>query len=140
METARSYVKFTDGHEEDILHYEVSKYKKRITFSTKSGVYDYMESNRVLDEVEGLKVMTPCYSMFRKLVYNDISDEYTTVEVMDIEYICIDTRVPYNVDISYCGDRKETHRILASPNATREEIINEVIKCLKIDYRKVNVR
>ena len=123
METLRSYIRFEDGTEEDIVYFEKDLNGNTI-FSTKSGMYKAKKLPRVMvgmlsaPETFEISKMT-ADGGFRKVYYDRIR---------------FDDRVKYEYDYD---PRESEFEVLTSKNASEEDILKLIAKDLKPTWKQV---
>ena len=123
METPRSYVRFEDGTEEDIIYFE-KDLNGDVIFSTKNGIY---KAKKVPGVIVGTLSTRETFEIskmttgggFRKIYYDRVR---------------FDDRVKYEYDYDPRGSEFE---ILASKNASEEDILGLIAKDLKLTWKQV---
>lgn len=121
----RSYVIFKDGHEEDLLCYDKTADGKAI-FVTKSGkVYRYYPpANRQYAE---------CIK-WRDAYFERLDPDFDK-ETQEIERVVLDERVWYDFTL-WWKDQLFCDSILASPNASEDELRRLILKDVVIKCKK----
>lgn len=123
METPRSYIRFEDGTEEDIIYFEKDS-NGDIIFSTKNGIYKAKKFPGVIvgmlsaPETFEISKMT-AGGGFRKVYYDRIR---------------FDDRVKYEYDYN---PRESEFEVLAPKNASEEDILKLIAKDLKLTWKQV---
>ena len=118
METPRSYVIFGNGIEEDILCFERAPHGDAI-FATKSGIYRYREYD--------INTEDPKFVVYR------ISFDNRCNPVL-ITRIAFDDRVKYEYEYDPRGSEFE---IIASKDASEEDILKLIAKDLKLTWKQI---
>lgn len=112
----RSFAKFSDGHEEEIIFHK--KYTNGVMFATVSGVY--VARNRI---------------DISKVVMSGPTVALTMAEEPGIEFVFIDERVTYEYIIHGDGAYIKGE-ILAKPDATRDDIRKAIAEDLTFSFEK----
>lgn len=123
METPRSYIRFEDGTEEDIVYFE-KDLNGDIIFSTKNGIY---KANKVPGVIVGMLSAPETFEIFKTTAGGDFRKVY-------YDRIRFDDRVKYEYDYD---PRESEFEILAPKSASEEDILKLIMKDLKLTWKRV---
>ena len=132
METPRSYIRFEDGTEEDIVYFE-KDLNGDIMFSTKNGIY---KAKKVPGVIVGMLSARETFEMLSARKTFEISKMTAGGDVRKVYYdrIRFDDRVKYEYDYN---PRESEFEILAPKNASEEDILKLIAKDLKLTWKRV---
>lgn len=123
METPRSYIRFEDGTEEDIVYFE-KDLNGDIMFSTKNGIY---KAKKLPGVIVGTLSAPEAFEISKMTAGGDFRKVY-------YDRIRFDDRVKYEYDYN---PRESEFEILAPKNANEEEILGLIAKDLKLTWKRV---
>lgn len=123
METPRSYIRFEDGTEEDIVYFE-KDLNGDIIFSTKNGIY---KANKVPGVIVGMLSAPETFEIFKTTASGDFRKVY-------YDRIQFDDRVKYEYDYD---SRESEFEVIASKTASEEDILKLIAKDLKLTWKQV---
>lgn len=123
METPRSYIRFEDGTEEDIVYFE-KDLNGDIIFSTKNGIY---KAKKVPGVIVGMLSARETFEISKMIAGGDFRKVY-------YDRIRFDDRVKCEYDYN---PRESEFEILAPKNASEEDILKLIAKDLKLTWKPV---
>lgn len=123
METPRSYIRFEDGTEEDIVFFE-KDLNGDIIFSTKKGIY---KAKKVPGVIVGTLSTRETFEISKMTAGGGFCKIY-------YDRIRFDDRVKYEYDYN---PRESEFEILAPKNASEEDILKLIAKDLKLTWKQV---
>lgn len=116
----KSFAKFTDGHEEEIIFHK--KYTRGVIFTTESGVYLARNPLGML-------------TAFMKIIMDGPTVALTGIEDPKIDRVFIDDRIVYEYVIHGDGAYIKGE-VLAEPDATRDDIRKAIAGDLTFSFEK----